>query len=165
MGGAAAFQGLPAPDLILITDIHGDHMDAKAIDQIKKEGTVIVAPADLDLQTMVDDYFLGLPRYKALYQRYHKDRNLFSFFRDAVALPEVRTGVKKYMLNGEAMKVGVMMLAEGLTQPVPQPVMQTSAFARISGRRGDNVSLVDAGRVTWPSFSSRARVSFVRMRS
>jgi L-ascorbate metabolism protein UlaG (beta-lactamase superfamily) len=32
-------------DLILITDIHGDHMDAAAVDKVKKAGTVIVGPA------------------------------------------------------------------------------------------------------------------------
>ena len=39
------YSGLPQADLILITDIHGDHMDPKAIAQLKKEGTKIVAPA------------------------------------------------------------------------------------------------------------------------
>ncbi len=38
------YDGLPAADLILITDIHGDHMDPKAIAKVKKEGTVIIAP-------------------------------------------------------------------------------------------------------------------------
>src|SRR4051794_6589910 len=28
VGGAKRFGGLPKPDLILVTDIHGDHMDA-----------------------------------------------------------------------------------------------------------------------------------------
>jgi L-ascorbate metabolism protein UlaG (beta-lactamase superfamily) len=32
-------------DLILITDIHGDHLDPAAIDKVKKAGTVIVGPA------------------------------------------------------------------------------------------------------------------------
>jgi L-ascorbate metabolism protein UlaG (beta-lactamase superfamily) len=41
----ANYSSAPRADYIFITDIHGDHMDAKAIDQIKKEGTVIVAPA------------------------------------------------------------------------------------------------------------------------
>jgi len=40
----ANYAGLPKADLILITDIHGDHMDRKAIDQIKKDSTIIVAP-------------------------------------------------------------------------------------------------------------------------
>jgi L-ascorbate metabolism protein UlaG (beta-lactamase superfamily) len=39
------YSSLPRADYIFITDLHGDHMDRKAIDQIKKETTVIVAPA------------------------------------------------------------------------------------------------------------------------
>src|SRR5579863_1714997 len=39
------YEGLPKADLILITDIHPDHLDPKAIDNVKKEGTVIIAPA------------------------------------------------------------------------------------------------------------------------
>ncbi len=38
------YGGLPQADLILITDIHGDHMDPKAIAQVKKTGTKILAP-------------------------------------------------------------------------------------------------------------------------
>lgn len=32
-------------DLILITDIHGDHMDAADVTQLSKDGTVVIAPA------------------------------------------------------------------------------------------------------------------------
>lgn len=39
------FNGLPKADLILLTDIHGDHMDRAKIDLLKKTGTVIVAPS------------------------------------------------------------------------------------------------------------------------
>jgi L-ascorbate metabolism protein UlaG (beta-lactamase superfamily) len=39
------YTGLPKADVIFITDIHGDHMDPPKIADIKKEGTVIVAPA------------------------------------------------------------------------------------------------------------------------
>lgn len=38
------FSGLPPADLILITDIHGDHMDPNSISQISKSGTEIMAP-------------------------------------------------------------------------------------------------------------------------
>ncbi len=31
-------------DLIIVTDIHGDHMDQKAIDALKKSSTVVIAP-------------------------------------------------------------------------------------------------------------------------
>jgi L-ascorbate metabolism protein UlaG (beta-lactamase superfamily) len=38
------YQGLPDADLILITDIHGDHMSPPTIAKLKKAGTVIIAP-------------------------------------------------------------------------------------------------------------------------
>jgi L-ascorbate metabolism protein UlaG (beta-lactamase superfamily) len=39
------FTGLPPADLILITDIHGDHMDPAAVAAVSKSGTEILAPA------------------------------------------------------------------------------------------------------------------------
>lgn len=41
------YEGLPKADLILITDIHGDHMDAKAIAAVRKPETVVLAPAEV----------------------------------------------------------------------------------------------------------------------
>jgi L-ascorbate metabolism protein UlaG (beta-lactamase superfamily) len=43
-GGADAFKGLAAPDLILITDIHGDHLDPKTIDAINTTKATLVVP-------------------------------------------------------------------------------------------------------------------------
>jgi L-ascorbate metabolism protein UlaG (beta-lactamase superfamily) len=40
----AKFSGLPKADLILITDIHGDHMDPDSIKEIRKPGTEFLAP-------------------------------------------------------------------------------------------------------------------------
>lgn len=42
--GADKFKGLPAPDIILVTDIHGDHFDLKAIDAVKSPNTILVVP-------------------------------------------------------------------------------------------------------------------------
>jgi L-ascorbate metabolism protein UlaG (beta-lactamase superfamily) len=39
-----SYTGLQGPDLILITDVHGDHMDPATVDKVKKQGTVIVVP-------------------------------------------------------------------------------------------------------------------------
>jgi L-ascorbate metabolism protein UlaG (beta-lactamase superfamily) len=44
VGGAEAFAGAPAPDLILITDVHGDHLDMPTLAAVAKGDTVIVAP-------------------------------------------------------------------------------------------------------------------------
>lgn len=41
---AGDYTGLPPADLILITDIHPDHMDRAMIDQLKKPGTIVLAP-------------------------------------------------------------------------------------------------------------------------
>lgn len=40
----ANLSGLPPADLILITDIHGDHMDPDSISTLSKSGTEIFAP-------------------------------------------------------------------------------------------------------------------------
>jgi len=40
----ASFAGLPQADLILISDIHGDHMDPDMIKTVSKDGTEIIAP-------------------------------------------------------------------------------------------------------------------------
>jgi L-ascorbate metabolism protein UlaG (beta-lactamase superfamily) len=44
VGGAKRFENLPTPDLILITDIHGDHLDAGTITATSASKTAIVAP-------------------------------------------------------------------------------------------------------------------------
>ncbi len=43
-GGAANYNGIKPPDIILITDIHGDHFDQKTISDVRTSHTTIVAP-------------------------------------------------------------------------------------------------------------------------
>jgi len=44
VGGAARFADLPRPDLILLTDIHGDHLNLDTLKALVTEKTKIVAP-------------------------------------------------------------------------------------------------------------------------
>jgi len=44
VGGGAAFAGLAPPDVILITDIHGDHLDASTVAAVTTEDAIIVGP-------------------------------------------------------------------------------------------------------------------------
>lgn len=44
VGGADAFKGQPAPNLILITDIHGDHLDVETLKAVSSKEVVIIAP-------------------------------------------------------------------------------------------------------------------------
>ena len=39
------YTGLAAPDIVLVTDIHGDHLDPATITKLRKPTTKIVAPA------------------------------------------------------------------------------------------------------------------------
>lgn len=43
-GGAEAFEGLDSPDLILITDIHGDHLHPETLEALDTEGALLVVP-------------------------------------------------------------------------------------------------------------------------
>src|ERR1044071_3960362 len=43
-GGADLFKGLAAPDIIVITDIHGDHFDLNTIQAINTSKATLVVP-------------------------------------------------------------------------------------------------------------------------
>lgn len=43
-GGAEAFQDMEDPDFILITDIHGDHMNAETLTSLGLQNTQIIVP-------------------------------------------------------------------------------------------------------------------------
>ena len=43
-GGAEAFQGQPAADIVLVTDIHGDHLSTSTLEAVVGTGTTLVVP-------------------------------------------------------------------------------------------------------------------------
>jgi L-ascorbate metabolism protein UlaG (beta-lactamase superfamily) len=45
VGGAKVFQNLPKPDLILVTDIHGDHFNKETLAELAGPDTKLVCPA------------------------------------------------------------------------------------------------------------------------
>ena len=44
VGGAEVFSGHPAPDLILVTDIHGDHFNLKTLMELQTDKAKIIMP-------------------------------------------------------------------------------------------------------------------------
>lgn len=56
VGGAEAFAGQAAPNLILITDIHPDHLSADTLKAITKDDTIVVMP-----QVVADQLPEGFP--------------------------------------------------------------------------------------------------------
>ena len=45
-GGAKLYKGLKSPDIILITDIHGDHLDQKTLDSIDTSKAIFILPEE-----------------------------------------------------------------------------------------------------------------------
>ena len=45
VGTSKRFDGLPKPDLILVTDIHGDHLSPETLEAVADSKTTIVAPS------------------------------------------------------------------------------------------------------------------------
>ncbi|MDO6600500.1 MBL fold metallo-hydrolase [Tenacibaculum sp. 1_MG-2023] len=43
-GGKKAYSGITKPDMILITDIHGDHFNMETIEELDAKNAVIIAP-------------------------------------------------------------------------------------------------------------------------
>lgn len=43
-GGFNAYKNLKSPDIVLITDIHGDHLDEKTLDSINTSKAIFIAP-------------------------------------------------------------------------------------------------------------------------
>lgn len=43
-GGAQAFEGFPAADYVLVTDIHGDHMNQETLDAVVTENSIVIMP-------------------------------------------------------------------------------------------------------------------------
>ena len=44
VGGGAAYQGQPKPDIILVTDIHGDHLNKETLEAVAAPTTKIIVP-------------------------------------------------------------------------------------------------------------------------
>ena len=44
VGDESAFSGKPAPDVIVVTDIHGDHFNENTLSSVSRDSTVIVMP-------------------------------------------------------------------------------------------------------------------------
>ena len=44
VGGASLYKGLPRPTLVLVTDVHGDHIDSATINGLEGTNAVLVVP-------------------------------------------------------------------------------------------------------------------------
>ncbi len=54
VGGGQRFAGLPRPGLIVLTDIHGDHLNAETLKAVSTDKTLLVAPPAVAEQLTAD---------------------------------------------------------------------------------------------------------------
>ena len=54
VGGAEAFEGQPAPNVILVTDIHGDHLNEETLNAVTTPETTIFVPQAVKDQLKTD---------------------------------------------------------------------------------------------------------------
>jgi L-ascorbate metabolism protein UlaG (beta-lactamase superfamily) len=115
--GGANFSGVSAPDLILITDIHGDHFDTASIIKVKTPKTILVVP-----QAVAD---LLPPALKAKAVVLHNGDHTTQAGIAITAIPMYNTGANprhtKGRGNGYVLNIGGKNLyLSGDTEGIPE---------------------------------------------
>lgn len=119
VGGTEAFEGYPSPDLILITDIHGDHLNIETLLAVSTDKVKIIVPqavadklpSDFDAQVDV------------LYNGNFKERLGFSV--RAIAMYNLRKEALQYHTIGRGNgyvieKDGKRVYISGDTEDIPE---------------------------------------------
>lgn len=94
VGGEAAFEGQEKPDYILITDIHGDHLDAKTLETMPLDSTIIIAPQ------AVKEKLPTLKAKELLVMHNGEHQDLEGFSLEAVPMYNLREEALKYHEKG-----------------------------------------------------------------
>ena len=104
-GNADAFKGLAAPDMILITDIHGDHLSPQTIDVVNTAHAVLVVP-----QAVADKLPVTTDKSKLVILKNGDKTNQLGFSIEAIPmynLPESPTAPHtKGRGNGYVLTIG-----------------------------------------------------------
>ncbi len=119
VGGKQAFEGQPEPDLILVTDIHGDHLDVKTLEAVSVDKSKLIVP-----QAVADK----LPgefdaQVDVLNNGDHKER--FGFDLEAIPMYNLREEALKFHEKGRGNgyvieKEGERVYISGDTEDIPE---------------------------------------------
>jgi L-ascorbate metabolism protein UlaG (beta-lactamase superfamily) len=119
-GGAEAFKGLAAPDIILVTDIHGDHFDPKTIQAINTTKATLVVP-----QAVADKLPPEMDKPKVVILKNGDNKNVEGISITAIPmynLPEVADAFHaKGRGNGYVLNIGGKNIyISGDTEDIPE---------------------------------------------
>jgi L-ascorbate metabolism protein UlaG (beta-lactamase superfamily) len=118
-GGADAFEGMGEPDLVLITDIHGDHMDAETLRSLNLENTRTIVPQAVQDQ-LPDDLkadFIVMNNGETINEQ--------GFSIEAIPMYNLREEAKQYHEKGRGNgyvleKDGKRLYIAGDTEDIPE---------------------------------------------
>ena len=119
VGGAEAFANQPTPDFILLTDIHGDHLNVETLEGINKNGITYLAP-----QAVMDK----LPKSLAAQTQVIKNgeaKLIQGFSIDAIPMYNLREEAKDFHVKGRGNgyvleKDGHRVYISGDTEDIPE---------------------------------------------
>ncbi len=119
VGGALAFEGQPSPDLILITDNHGDHLNVETLKAVSTDKSKVIVPqvvAD-KLPTEFD------AQIDVLNNGETKER--FGFTVEAIPMYNLREEALKFHVKGRGNgyvieKDGKRVYISGDTEDIPE---------------------------------------------
>ena len=94
VGGSEAFAGQEKPDYILITDIHGDHFDAKTLESLVLETTTLIIPQ------IVKDKLPKLKTENIIVMNNGNMEDLGTFSVEAIPMYNLRKEALKYHEKG-----------------------------------------------------------------
>ncbi|HBA45510.1 MBL fold metallo-hydrolase [Candidatus Nomurabacteria bacterium RIFCSPLOWO2_02_40_28] len=127
VGGAGAFAGQPEPDLILLTDIHGDHLDIETLEALAKEKTVIISPMAVaeQLPSSVAGTLLVMKNGERTNKKTSQKINLSGFSIEAVPMYNLPGPSLKFHTKGRGNgyvieKDGMRVYISGDTAGIPE---------------------------------------------
>lgn len=119
VGGSAAFEGQNTPDLILITDIHGDHFSLETIEELDTSKSKIIVPQAV--ADKIPDAFT--PQIDVLENGASKER--FGILVEAIPMYNLREEALKFHEkgrgNGYVLNIdGKRLYFSGDTEDIPE---------------------------------------------
>lgn len=119
VGGADKFKGYPKPDLILITDIHGDHLNLETLEGLDTEKAKIIVPRAVAEE--LPEAFT--PQVDVLNNGETRER--FGITVEAIPMYNLREEARKFHVKGRGngyvlSKDGMRLYFSGDTEDIPE---------------------------------------------
>ena len=119
VGGAEAFEGQPAPQYILLTDIHGDHLNQATLKAVAKPDTKIFAPQ------AVFDQLEGPIRSQVTVMNNDDTQSWDGYTLTAIPMYNLREEAKQFHVKGRGNgyvleKDGTRIYLSGDTEDIPE---------------------------------------------